>query len=60
MESTPLKSVRPFVMDNVCLAKTRILTHDEDQVTAYLTEKVQLLTVLWSETVLLYQLHQSR
>ena len=50
MESLPLKTVRPFVMDSISLAKTGIPPQEEEQVMSYLSEKVDsvfdLLSVL--------------
>ncbi len=40
MEPLKLTSVRPFVMDAVCLADTRIHPQDDVKVDSYLTKKV--------------------
>lgn len=41
MEPIKLKSVRPFVMDSLCLSDTGIHPQDNDEVETYLTEKVK-------------------
>ena len=40
IDSIPLKTVRPFVMDTVVLAKTDIDPDDSEAILSYLTEKV--------------------
>lgn len=43
MEPIKLKSVRPFVMDAVCLSDTGIHPQNNDGVESYLAEKVNEL-----------------
>ena len=40
MEPIPLQCVRPFVMDSVVLSQTGIHYREEEQIVAYLAEKV--------------------
>ena len=45
MDPVVLKTVRPFEIDNVSLAKTGIHIQDEAAVADYLSEKVIILTM---------------
>ena len=44
IETIPLKTVRPFIMDTVCLSKTNISNLDYSRILSYLQEKVCLYT----------------
>ena len=46
LEPVALQCVRPFVMDTVFLSQTGIHHREEQQITAYLTQKVYLLLYL--------------
>ena len=53
MEPVALQCVRPFVMDTVVLGQTGIHHREEEQITAYLTEKVSFY-FLFSHTLSLF------
>jgi len=43
MEPLPLQTVRQFMFDNIVLSDTNLLSHEDEKVFSYLTEKVEQL-----------------
>ena len=54
IDSIPLKTVRPFVMDTVVLAKTDIDPDDSEAILSYLTEKVLNLANVYLYNIYIY------